>query len=65
MRSHDRFPPPAQEERSWVVEKVVDSGELRAPDDSLREQLKRLQITGLDDLIHYSTECTIAGLSTT
>jgi hypothetical protein len=34
-----------QKKGSWVVERVVGSGELRAPDDSLREQLKRLQIT--------------------
>ena len=44
-RSHDLLPPSAQKKGSWVVERVVGSGELRAPDDSLREQLKRLQIT--------------------
>ena len=43
--AHDRLPPSAQKKGSWVVERVVGSGELRAPDDSLREQLKRLQIT--------------------
>ena len=44
-RSHDLVPPSAQKKGSWVVERVVGSGELGAPDDSLREQLKRLQIT--------------------
>ena len=44
-RSHDLVPPSAKKKGSWVVERVVGSGELRVPDDSLREQLKRLQIT--------------------
>ena len=39
------FPLSALKRGSWVVERVVGPGELRTPDDSLREQLKKLQIT--------------------
>ena len=46
ISGHDLLPAPsAQRKGSWVVERVVGSGELRTPDDSLREQMKRLQIT--------------------
>ena len=44
-RSHDLVLPSALKKGSWVVKRVVSSGELKAPDDPLREQLKRLQIT--------------------
>ena len=45
-----------------MVERVVGPGELRAPDDSLREQLKRLQITREIFIKWYtSTVCNFAG----
>ena len=39
-------PSPARKERSWVVDRVVSPADWMTPDDTLREQMKRLQIFG-------------------
>ena len=36
----------ARKERSWVVDRVVIPADWMTPDDTLREQMKRLQIYG-------------------
>ena len=36
----------ARKGRSWVVDRVVGPADWMTPDDTLREQMKRLQIYG-------------------
>ena len=41
------LPPSAQRGGSWVVDRVVGPADWKVSDDSLREQMKRLQLTPL------------------